>query len=204
MKHVVGANAFTVVAVVFLDDHLNMSGSEIGIVFLTTLIASVPGSKLGSIVTKRTNPNTSWKICLTIFSIVTFGGAFALSGPERSYLAYVWGVMWGIILGWFYSTENLFFSLVLPKGQEAELTGFFVYCTQILVWLPPLIFSIMVNAGVNQQWGLLSLDIFFVIAIALLSFVAPWPEVLEESAKVVDVELVTVDDQDGDVAEEQP
>lgn len=181
-----------------------MSGTEIGIVFLTTLLASVPGSKLGSIVTNRTNPNTSWKISLSVFSIVTFGGAFALSGPDRSYLAYVWGVMWGVILGWFYSTENLFFSMVLPKGQEAELTGFFVYCTQILVWLPPLVFSAMIEAGVKQTWGLMSLIIFFVIAIGFLSLVAPWPEVLEESAKTVDVELVKVEGQDEEAAEEQP
>lgn len=118
-----GANAFTVVAVVFLDDHLDMSGIEVGIIFLTTLIASVPGAYLGSIVTKRTNPNTSWKINLVLFSLVTFAGSFVLTGPDRKYLAYIFGVLWGIILGWFYSTENLFFSMVLPKGREAELTG---------------------------------------------------------------------------------
>jgi MFS-type transporter involved in bile tolerance (Atg22 family) len=190
-----GANAFTVVAVVFLGDHLGMSGQEVGIVFLITLVASIPGSFLGSIVTKRTNPNTSWKIDLFLFSLVTFGGSFALSGPDRSYLAYVFGVLWGVILGWFYSTQNLFFSLVLPKGQEAELTGFFVYCSQILVWLPPLVFSAMVEAGVKQTWGLMSLIIFFAIAIGFLSLVAPWPEVLQEAAKTVDVEENVADGQ---------
>jgi len=199
-----GANAFTVVAVVFLDGQLSMSGTEIGIVFLTTLIASVPGSKLGSIVTKKTNPNTSLKIDLTLFSIVTFGGSFALSGPDRAYLAYVWAVMWGVILGWFYSTENLFFSMALPKGREAELTGFFIYCTQILVWLPPLVFTAMIEAGVKQTWGLMSLIIFFAIAIGVLSLVAPWPEVLEESARPVDAVKVPGQDENGAEEQQQP
>lgn len=174
-----------------------MSGTEIGIVFLTTLLASVPGSKLGSIVTRKTNPNTSWKIDLTLFSIITFAGAFALSGPDVSYLAYVFGALWGIILGWFYSVENLFFSLVLPRGQEAELTGYFVYCTQILAWLPPLVFATMIEAGVKQTWGLMSLIIFFAIAFGFLCLVAPWDDVLEESAKPIDdhVDAIVIKDE---------
>lgn len=95
-----GANAFTVVSVVYLSDYLQMSGTQIGLIFIITLVASVPGSKIGSKITKRTNPNTSLKINLVVFSIVTFAGAFALSGPDQSYLAYVWGVMWGFILGY--------------------------------------------------------------------------------------------------------
>jgi len=82
---------------------------------------------------------------------------------------------------WFYSTENLFFSLVLPKGQEAELTGFFVYCTQILVWLPPLVFSGMIQRGLPMHWGLVSITIFLAISVALLCCVAPWEDVLKES-----------------------
>lgn len=177
-----------------------MSGTEIGIVFLTTLIASVPGSKLGSIVTKKTNPNTSLKIDLALFSVITFAGAFVLSGPDVSYLAYVFGALWGIILGWFYSVENLFFSMVLPRGQEAELTGYFVYCSQILAWLPPLLFAVMIEAGVAQTWGLMSLIIFFAIAIGFLCLVAPWNDVLEESAKPITV-VHSVHD-DGEAKEE--
>jgi MFS-type transporter involved in bile tolerance (Atg22 family) len=187
-----GANAFTVVAVVYLNDQLGMTGTEIGIVFLVTLVASVPGSKLASIVTKKTNPNTSLKLNLLVFSLFTFAGAFALTGPDVAYLAYVFGVLWGMVLGGFYSTENLFFSMVLPAGQEAELTGFFIYCTQILVWLPPLVFALMIEAGVKQTWGLMSLIIFFAIAIGVLCLVAPWPEVLEESAKPIDTHIAAV------------
>jgi MFS-type transporter involved in bile tolerance (Atg22 family) len=95
-----GSSAFTTVSVIYMDAQLQMSVTEIGIVFFITLVASVPGSKIGSKVTKRTNPNTSLKINMVVFSVVTFAGAFALSGPDRSYLAYVWGVMWGFILGY--------------------------------------------------------------------------------------------------------
>lgn len=95
--------------------------------------------------------------------------------------------------------------MVVPRGQEAELTGFFVYCTQILVWLPPLLFTLMIEAGINQKWGLMSLIIYFVIAIGLLSFVAPWEDMLKESAKTIDMDeddVVKVKDVTEDTTEE--
>jgi MFS-type transporter involved in bile tolerance (Atg22 family) len=95
-----GANAFTVISVIFLNDHLGMNSTEIALVFLITLVACVPGAKIGSIVIKKTDPNTSWKIAMAIFCVATFSGAFALAGPDQSYLAYVWGTIWGFILGY--------------------------------------------------------------------------------------------------------
>jgi MFS-type transporter involved in bile tolerance (Atg22 family) len=83
--------------------------------------------------------------------------------------------------------------MVLPKGQETELTGFFIYCTQILTWLPPLVFTLMIESGINQRWGLMSLIIFFVIAIGLFSLVAPWEDVLKESAKMIDADKIMDD-----------
>lgn len=113
--------------------------------------------------------------------------AFALCLQRRPFLTVQ--SSW-IHYRWFYPTENLFFSLCLPPGQEAELTGFFVYCTQILVWLPPLLFSILIEAGVSQQVGLISLVVFFIIAFGFLSLVAPWDEVILESMKNHQVAVV--------------
>jgi hypothetical protein len=104
------------------------------------------------------------------------------------YLAYVWGGGIGMLLGWFYPTENLFFCMCLPKGQEAELAGFFVYCTQILGWLPPLIFSFMVEANVSQTHGVIAVCLFFVVAVVLVSLAAPWDQILEESGRRKEVD----------------
>jgi len=82
-----------------MSDHLQMASSEIGIVFLITLVAIVPGAMVGSVATKKTNPNTSLKICLCLFIVFTIGGAFALAGPELAYMAYVWAIFWGLSIG---------------------------------------------------------------------------------------------------------
>lgn len=71
--------------------------------------------------------------------------------------------------------------MILPQGQEAELAGFFVYCTQILGWLPPLIFSLMIEADVDYKYGVIATSFGFVISIGFLSCAASWPEIVKEA-----------------------
>lgn len=177
-----GFNAFTSVSVTYLAEVVKMTGGEIGIVFAIVYIASFPGSLLGAFVTGKTNPLLSWKLCITIFSLLTIVGGFVLTGPESKILTYIWSALWGIGLGWFYPTENLIFSMCLPKGQEAGLTGFYVYCTQVLVWLPPLIFTTINEAGVHMKYALMSLVIFLAIAVIFIQAMDSWDTVLEKAA----------------------
>ena len=110
--------------------------------------------------------------------VVAIIGAFILK-EGFEIIAYIWGFVIGNGLGWFYPTQNLCFSLLLPRGQEAELSGFYVYCTQILGWLPPLIFSIMVESNIDQKYGILVVQLFFGVAIVLMSMIR-WQGALEE------------------------
>jgi hypothetical protein len=56
-----------------------------------------------------------------------------------------------------------------------------VYCTQILAWLPPLIFSLLVQADVSQTYAVLAVIGFFLVAVVMLRCAAPWNEILEEA-----------------------
>lgn len=176
------ANAFTVVAVIFLREHVGLSGFEIGIFFFITLVGSIPGSIVGRRVTSALDPKRSWRLCMVAMTIWTSAGAFVLA-LVPIYAAYVWGFGVGMTLGWFYPVENVFFAMCLPKGQESELAGFFVYCTQILGWLPPLVFSLMVEADVSQSYGVVVVTLFFPLAIGILSMAAPWEEILEDAGR---------------------
>jgi len=187
-----GFNAFTTVSVTYLIGVLEMNGGEIGIIFAVVYISTVPGSLLGAKVTKKTNPVLSWKINIITFILINVSGAFVLVGPDQKTLVYIWGVLWGIGLGWHYPTEKLIFSLCVPKGQEAELTGYYVYTTQIIVWLPPLIFTSINESGLHMKYGLLSLVIFFFLAWCSLMRMDKWSAVLEAAAapnKMFDIEV---------------
>jgi MFS-type transporter involved in bile tolerance (Atg22 family) len=180
-----GANAFTVVAVVFLAEELEFSSLEIGIFFIVSLVFSIPGSMLGTYVTMKLDPKRSWCLVMVLLFLWSSIGAVVLEFlPEHlSFLSFLWGSGIGLFLGWFYPVENLFFAMCLPKGQEAELSGFFVYCSQILGWLPPLIFSIMVEAKVGQTYGVVAVSGFLLLAAGIISCAAPWPEILEDCGR---------------------
>jgi hypothetical protein len=52
-----------------------------------------------------------------------------------------------------------------PKGQETEIMGCFFFIGQVLGWLPPLIFTIMNENGVNMRWGFGVISFFCAFAV---------------------------------------
>jgi len=177
------ASAFTTLAVVYHGDHLGFSFLIIGLFFLVTLIFSLPGALLGHYVTNKLDPKRSWRLVMVLlFFWVCIGPLSLDAAPEDAILilAFAWMIGIGIFIGWYYPNKDLFFSMCLPVGQEAELAGLYVYCTQILGWLNPLIFAIMVEAEISQTYAILVVGSFFLIGAGLLSFAATWPEILEE------------------------
>jgi len=172
-------NAFTSVSVVFLADHIGMNGTQVGIFYAIVLFSSLPGSYFSLKVSSRLNPNHCMKLSLAMLFVVSYVGALTLQ-RDSFVTAYIWGIFVGFCLGWFYPAENLFFSMCLPKGHEAEIAGFFVYSTQILGWLPPLLFSVLVDNNISQKFGLMAVAAFFIPAIGFLFLTPSWPEVLAE------------------------
>lgn len=128
-----GVNSFSVLAVTYLNVWLEMSSMQIGIQFLVVLICSIPGTILGEFVTNRYNPNTSWRLCLAFFSAVTAVGSAVLSGPERQNIVYVFGVFWGLCLGWYVMIVHFF--------VINETKYFFILVT----------FPTLVNIGITLQ-----------------------------------------------------
>mmetsp|Transcript_20021 Transcript_20021/g.30308 ORF Transcript_20021/g.30308 Transcript_20021/m.30308 type:complete len:492 (-) Transcript_20021:324-1799(-) len=168
-------NSFTTVAVTYMNEVLKMSGTEIGIVFLIVMVSTIPGSLFATWLTNLKNPQFCYRMNILTFMITIFG-FLLLDGPDKKMLCYGLGVVWGFWLGWFYPTEKLIYSMIVPAGQESELSGFFLYCTQILSWLPNLIFTMMNEAGINLSWGGIHLNIYLLIALIINQRMLPWDE----------------------------
>mmetsp|Transcript_20149 Transcript_20149/g.43767 ORF Transcript_20149/g.43767 Transcript_20149/m.43767 type:complete len:548 (-) Transcript_20149:358-2001(-) len=176
--------ALTTVSVVYLSSEVGLNATDISLFFLVVLISTIPGTKISSKLSKVIDPNTSWQLSMVCLFSTMVIGAFTLGDAENKYMSLIWGFSVGIVLGWFYPTENLFFSCILPKGQEAEIAGFRVYCSMILSWLPPLIFSVLVENGVDAKWGMTFMGSFVLVAALMLKFGAgTWEEILQESGR---------------------
>lgn len=176
-----GTGALTLVSVSYLKEAIGFSGTEIGIMFFIVIVCTIPGSALGAMVTYQTNPPTSMKILLVFFMIVNCLAFTMMRTPGHEAYAYNFGILWGICLGWFYPTESLIFSVAMPKGQEAELAGFFLYCTQIFSWVPPLIFTVLNENDISLNLAGMHLNIYIAIALFGYCSMAPWEECIEAS-----------------------
>jgi len=176
--------ALTTVSVVYLSSEVGLNATDISLFFFVVLVGTLPGSFFAKMISKRINPNTSWQMSMVALFLVMVIGAFTLGNAPHKYLSLIWGFFVGLALGWFYPTENLFFSCILPKGQEAEIAGFRMNCAMILAWLPPLVFSILIENGVDAKWGMTFMGSFILVAALLLRFGAGnWEEILIESQR---------------------
>mmetsp|Transcript_2686 Transcript_2686/g.5772 ORF Transcript_2686/g.5772 Transcript_2686/m.5772 type:complete len:117 (-) Transcript_2686:157-507(-) len=75
---------------------------------------------------------------------------------------------WGACGGWKYTVERFITITIIPEGQDAELMGMYLFAGQILSWLPPLVFTVMNEAGVSIRISMISLLIFWFVAIVCL------------------------------------
>jgi MFS-type transporter involved in bile tolerance (Atg22 family) len=104
--------------------------------------------------------------------------ALILYGPGQQIRAYIVASIWGLGAGWKNTIERFTITQIIPKGQDTELMGFYLFASQILVWAPTLLFTILNEVGVNPRLSLLVLVVFFAGALFSLWMVGPYEEVV--------------------------
>ena len=174
-----GINSFTTVSVTYVNEVLKFNSTQISILFLIVITCTIPGSYFANWLSNKTNPMVAFKIQLTTFIVLNFIGFLILSDPSKEIEAYIMGVFWGFWIGWYYPLEKLIYSMIVPKGQESELAGFFLYCSQVLTFLPPLVFAMMNEAGINLKWGGIHLNIYMFIGLVFFHSMLPWRQCID-------------------------
>ncbi len=164
-----GANAAVVtIGTTIMVHFLGMDGRDVGIVFLVVLITGPLGSKLGEWIALQSNPITSAKICLLMFIVTQTLAATTLTGAERSQYTCVFGVTWGMCLGWLHPMILTTFVTIRPRGMDAQMMGLYMFCSTGFTWLPPLVFTLCNEYGLHIFWSMLSINIFFLLGIVCL------------------------------------
>jgi MFS-type transporter involved in bile tolerance (Atg22 family) len=181
-------SAISTVATTYMTQVLDMNSTEIGVVFFVVLAAGVPGSKFGGfLAVKLRNPLTSAKICNLFFILVTTAASLTLNGPDDKHKVVVYGILWGLGLGWLSPMHTTAFMSIMPKGSEAELMGNFLVAAQILSWLPSLVFTILNEYGIKMAFGMASLSIYFGLGIMFLVLIGDYEEAIAEGADEVEL-----------------
>lgn len=184
-------NAIITIATTYMTTVLDMSSSENGVVFLLVLIMGIPGAKIGEFLALQINPLTSAKLCILLFIISTTLAAIVLQGPHHKQYAKFFGILWGISMGWLHPMHTVLFIGLIPKDNNnddehhhnlhqarTEFMGMYIFCQQVLSWLPPLIFTILNELGVSMGIGLASLDIFFLLGLICLQSIGTYDHLM--------------------------
>lgn len=164
-------NALITIGTTYMKTFLEMGADDIGIVMLAVLASGAPGSKLGGWISYRVGPVYSAAICQCFFIVTTTVAASTLTGPEHIKYMPLIGALWGVGLGWLLPMHQTAFMTIIPRGQEGELMGMYIFSGQILSWLPPMLFTTINEVGMDMAYGLASLDVFFAGAVLCLFMV---------------------------------
>ena len=176
-----GSTSLMPIAVSYLSRVLQYGTLDVALTFLLAVIFAIPGAVINSYLSNKYNVRTSLRIIFVFLFTVTLSAPFVLQPGRGEKLGYVWGLLWGFSIGWFYSGAQLFFTLCVPPKQEAELAGFFVYCTIVLQWVPSILYFVIVENGFKVQWGMASLCVFQLLSMFTINMVPQWDEVLQGS-----------------------
>lgn len=183
-----GAGVVLSIVVTYLNVVITMENNQIAITNLILLIFTVPGSYWAIWFMRRFNPLNSFRWSLVFFICVLAFTLIFVNGPDRLNWTYGAGVFWGIAYGWMNPSQRTLQVTLTPRGQEAEIMGLFTFVTQVIGWLPALIFSVLNENGVDMRWGVSVVCWEVAVAVVCLLFVGDYDDAVWQVQKEAEPE----------------
>jgi len=174
-------NSFAQVAITFTDQTLRMDTTETGILMLIIFLSSIPGSKFATYITNTFNPLWSYMSGLFMFGSTTVLASIFVKDEADKIKFFLLSLSWGFAFGWIFPAQRTLWVMIIPKQQETEMMGIYICCGQVLLWLPPMIFTILNESGVDIRYGLFSQSVFYYLAILFLLSVGSFENALKET-----------------------
>ncbi|KAK1736542.1 autophagy-related protein 22 family protein [Skeletonema marinoi] len=176
--------ALLIIITTYSIELLNFSSSEAGVMYLIVLLSSVLGCYLSELSLRLLSPIRSNQLC--IVSMALFTALAATFVKDSHALFYMFASFWGVCGGWKYTIERYLAITIIPKNKDAELMGAYLFFGQILSWLPPLVFTALNEAGISIRISMLSLLIFWFIAVICLQVMGPYENALRQANEAVE------------------
>jgi MFS-type transporter involved in bile tolerance (Atg22 family) len=170
-----GWQSFMVVMVTYFISFLGFTPFETSICIVISLLGSMPGTVAASFLSRKLNPLQASKInffnmtaCIIVFVSV-------LNGPGQQVRAYCIVAFIGFCGGWKYNLDRLLGASIIPKGQDTELMGFYLFSGQCLGWLPLLVFTILNGTGLSPRINTALLIVYLGIFFTALCLIGSYP-----------------------------
>lgn len=157
-------------AVIVVSSQFGQEALGLDISVLTTVILMVQFvAFLGAILFEKLSQLTNTKTALIIAIIIWITGilyAYFLLNSESGF--YFLGALIGLVLGGSQALSRSLFSLLIPKGKEAEYFGIYEISERGTSWIGPLVFALSLQFTASYKFAILSLAILFIIGLILI------------------------------------
>lgn len=207
------------ISLTYMTDTLQMTTVECGIAILLLFVFGIVGALIGQVSISTTSSSSSssppadvsssttafWKInplrslqLCQIFAVgATAMAVLLLWKPGQQYQAYGVAAAWGTAAGWKNTVERFTVVQIIPKHAHAEMMGFYLFSTQVIAWLPTLIFTTLNEAGVSQRISICTLIFFFGVGFVCLFKMGSYDDVVRLAGITS-----SSDDEGGDINKE--
>jgi UMF1 family MFS transporter len=158
--------AVIALASLFGAKELKLEQSTLVQVILMVQFAAFFGSLLFNWVAKATGSKRAIIISLVIWTGVLVY-AFGLLQTKLQF--FILGAVIAIVLGGSQALSRSVYSLMIPKGQEAEYFSLYEVSDKGTSWLAPLVFGLVRQFTGSYRAAILSLVVFFIAGLAVLA-----------------------------------
>jgi UMF1 family MFS transporter len=161
-----GIQTVIVVATAFAADELGVETQSLLILVLMIQFIAFGGAFLFGYLAGRMGAKRAIMISLTVWAAIVIYAYFLLTNETQ---LYVLGFFLALVLGGSQALSRSLFSQMIPADHEAEYFGFYEISERGTSWLGPLAFAAAVQISGSQRVAIVSLIIFFVVGLLLLT-----------------------------------
>jgi len=161
-----GIQTVIVVAAAFAASELGVAAQTILILVLVIQFVAFAGALLFGKMATRIGAKNAIMISLVIWSAVVIYAYFFLTNTVQ---LFAMGVVLALVLGGSQALSRSLFSQMIPPDQEAEYFGFYEISERGTSWLGTAAFALAVQLTGSQRVAIISLIVFFIVGLLLLS-----------------------------------
>jgi UMF1 family MFS transporter len=161
-----GIQTVIVVAAAFAASELGVPAQTVLILVLMIQFMAFGGALLFGRVARRIGAKRAIMISLVIWSGIVIYAYFFLNNQAQ---LFVMGAVLALVLGGSQALSRSLFSQMIPPEHEAEYFGFYEISERGTSWLGTFAFALAVQLTGSQRIAIVSLIIFFIVGLLLLS-----------------------------------
>ncbi len=158
-------------AAIYGDRQLGLSQTVLIATILLVQFVAFGGALLFGRLARRFGSRRSILGSLVVWVAVVCCAFFLPAGRAVPFL--VLAVAIGVVLGGTQALSRSFYSLLIPRGREAEYFSLYQACERGTSWLGTLVFGLVHQLTNSYRPAIVSLVVFFVLGFVLLARVDP-------------------------------